>query len=117
MADEYKLWKVTYQYDIDAIDGSDSGKNSYFVVANSKAEAFKICDGLFSYSSLNRDLLANNEAYGSGARLHNLQRDACEYLKRISFPRLTQGSDASGFDVRARLRNDGRTLEFIVTKK
>lgn len=117
MADEYKLWKVTYDYRASHIDGDSPENNSYVVVATSQVEALNKADSCFSYSGLNKDLLANGEAHSAGIKLHDLRRHASEVIKSIPFPVLHLDSDVENFDIQARIRNDGQTLEFIVLKK
>lgn len=116
MVDEYKLWKVTYKYKTFHIDGVDLIKNSYVIVASSQAEALKKADEYFSYSDLNKNLLANGNAHEPGVELSDLCRNACEYRKSIEFPKLRL-EDAKKFDIFAKIKSDGKTLEFIVAKK
>ena len=116
MANEYKLWKVTYKYKASHIDGTDSLKNSYVVIADSQTEALKKADEHFSYSDLNKDLLANGEAHTNGVELSDLCRNASEYQKEIEFPKLKL-EDAKKFNVHAKIKSDGQTIEFIVVKK
>lgn len=118
MTDEYQLWKVTYRCKARYIDGEDSITNSFLVVATSPAEALRKADSCFIGSNdLNQELLAKGRASTNGVELSDLCKTACEYQKRISFPKLTLDSDKDKFDLQARIDCDGRALKFLVFKK
>ncbi len=120
MAAAYKVWKVSYRYRVSHIDGDDDLRDSYVVIASSEAEAFQKADACFSYSELNKDLLANGEATGKTTEevtVSNLRRTASEFQERFALPQFSLESDAEQFTIRPKIKKDGKSLEFIVGRK
>ena len=118
MVNKYKLWKLSYSYKASHIDGEDSVSEVYLIVAGSEAEALNKADEIFSSDSpLQKDLLVEGHVDAEGVSLFDLRRNAREYRKKISFPKLSLDSDKEKFGMRVSIGSDKKTLEFIVAKK
>lgn len=117
MPASYHVWTVCYQCKVFTADGADKLTQTYFVIAETQTEAFQKADNCFSYSKLNKELLAHGEAHDKGISLSNLCKTAHEHRKKIKFPALTLSSDSEHFSLEASLSEDGKTLEYLARKK
>src|SRR3989344_1240911 len=111
---KHKLWEVTYTYKVSHADGTEQMRESYLVVAGDTAEAFKKTEGCFSSTDLYQELLVAGEAHAQGVDFSDLHKNAREYRRIISFPKLTLDTDLDQFSLKPNIGSDGQTLEFIV---
>jgi hypothetical protein len=105
MDDEYKLWEVNTAYPNPERIGGEI-KTSYIIVAQSSMQAKKKADSF-------QEIIDAKAYFKESFRYIGVNK----ITSKISFPLPFLSDDRNKFNFSARLSDDGKSLEYVVTHK